>query len=62
MFGGLRLCDPEPYGHTVAAIPGQVFTCSQPATSGELVFMLWLVTKGARPAALDATTLSSSAF
>ena len=39
----------------------KVFTYSQPATLGELVFMLWLVTKGARPPALDATTLSSSA-
>jgi hypothetical protein len=34
---------------------------SQPAVLGEVVFMLWLAIKGARPPALDAASLSSSA-
>src|SRR6267143_5356441 len=33
----------------------KVFTFTQPAVFGELAFMLWLVIKGARPPALDAT-------
>jgi hypothetical protein len=33
----------------------KVFTFSQPALFGELAFMLWLVIKGVKPAALDAT-------
>jgi len=40
---------------------GKVDTYSQPAFFGELAFMLWLVIKGARPPALDATVLSSAA-
>src|SRR6266436_894265 len=32
----------------------KVFTYSQPASFGEVAFMLWLVIKGARPPALDA--------
>ena len=39
----------------------KVFIISQPALFGELAFMLWLVIKGARPPALDATALSSAA-
>jgi len=39
----------------------RIFIISQPALFGELAFMLWLVIKGARPPALDATTLSSAA-
>jgi hypothetical protein len=39
----------------------KVFIISQPALFGELVFMLWLVIKGAKPPALDATALSSAA-
>ena len=39
----------------------KVFTYAQPATLGELVFMLWLVIKGATPPALDATASSSAA-
>jgi hypothetical protein len=39
----------------------EVFTYSQPAFFGEVAFMLWLVIKGARPPALDATALSSAA-
>ena len=39
----------------------KVFTYSQPATLGEVALMLWLVIKGARPPALDATALSSAA-
>jgi Domain of unknown function (DUF4386) len=38
----------------------KVFTYSQPAFFGEVAFMLWLVIKGARPPALDATALSSA--
>jgi hypothetical protein len=40
---------------------GKVFLMSQPALFGELAFMLWLVIKGAKPPALDATALSSAA-
>jgi hypothetical protein len=36
-----------------------VFTYTQPAVFGEVAFMLWLVIKGSRPPALDATALSS---
>jgi Domain of unknown function (DUF4386) len=39
----------------------KVFTYSQPAVFGEIAFMLWLVIKGARPPALDATALSLAA-
>ena len=39
----------------------KVFRFGQPAFFGELVFMLWLVIKGARPRALDATGLSLAA-
>jgi hypothetical protein len=39
---------------------GKVFLFSQPALFGELAFMLWLVIKGAKPPALDATALSSA--
>src|SRR6266446_3117767 len=38
----------------------KVFTYTQPAVLGEMAFMLWLVIKGARPPALDATALSSA--
>src|SRR6266446_2519781 len=38
-----------------------VFTYTQPAVFGELAFMLWLVIKGAKPPALEAAALSSSA-
>jgi hypothetical protein len=37
-----------------------VFTYTQPAVFGELVFMFWLFIKGAKPPALDATASSSS--
>src|SRR5712672_3982261 len=39
----------------------KVFTYTQPATLGELVLMLWLVIKGARPPVPDATASSSAA-
>jgi hypothetical protein len=39
----------------------KVFSYSQPATLGELVFMLWLVIKGAAPPAMAATASSSAA-
>jgi hypothetical protein len=38
----------------------KVFTYSQPALFGELAIMLWLVIKGAKPPALDATGSSSA--
>jgi hypothetical protein len=41
---------------------GKVFTYSQPALFGELAIMLWLVIKGAKPPALDATGSSSAAI
>ena len=37
-----------------------VFTYTQPAVLGELVFMFWLVIKGAKPPALGAAALSSA--
>ncbi len=40
---------------------GKVFAYSQPALFGELALMLWLVIKGAKPPALAAAALSSSA-
>ncbi|MGB2901536.1 MAG: DUF4386 domain-containing protein [Candidatus Acidiferrum sp.] len=39
----------------------KVFTYSQPAAFGEVAFMLWLVIKGAKPPALEATASSSAA-
>ena len=39
----------------------KVFNFSQPALFAELALMLWLVIRGARPPALDATALSSAA-
>jgi hypothetical protein len=39
----------------------KVFSYSQPAFFGELAFMFWLLIKGARPPALDATASSSVA-
>ena len=38
----------------------KMFTYFQPATFGEVVLMLWLVIKGARPPARDATAFSSA--
>jgi hypothetical protein len=39
---------------------GKVDTYSQPAFFGEIALMLWLVIKGAKPPAQDATALSSA--
>src|SRR6266487_2458141 len=39
----------------------KVFTFTQPAFFGELAFMFWLLIKGAKPPALDATASSSAA-
>jgi hypothetical protein len=39
----------------------KVFTFTQPAVFGELAFMFWLVIKGAKPPAPDATASSSAA-
>jgi Domain of unknown function (DUF4386) len=38
----------------------KVFTYCQPATFGEVAFMLWLAIRGAQPPALDAATSSSA--
>jgi len=38
----------------------KVYTFTQPAVFGELAFMFWLLIKGAKPPALDATALSSA--
>ncbi|MFZ0311388.1 MAG: DUF4386 domain-containing protein [Candidatus Korobacteraceae bacterium] len=35
----------------------RVYTLSQPATIGEIVFMFWLLIKGARPPAVDSAAL-----
>jgi hypothetical protein len=51
----LLLGDPEPYGPTVSPYQGKVYTYSQPAFSEEVALMLWLIIKGARPPAVDAT-------
>jgi hypothetical protein len=39
----------------------KVYTYTQPATLGEVAFMLWLVVKGAKPPAPEATDASSAA-
>jgi Domain of unknown function (DUF4386) len=39
----------------------KVFSYSQPAFFGELALMLWLVIKGAKPPALDATASAAAA-
>src|SRR5580704_1553619 len=38
----------------------KVNACSQPAFFGEIVFMLWLLIKGAKPPALEAAALSAA--
>jgi hypothetical protein len=38
----------------------KVYSYSQPAIIGEIAFMLWLLIKGAKPPALDATASSSA--
>ena len=38
-----------------------VSTISEPAFFGEVAFMLWLLIKGAKPPAMEATALSTSA-
>src|SRR5437879_5752359 len=42
-------------------VQDKVYAYSQPAFFGEIAFMLWLVIKGAKPPAPDATALSSPA-
>jgi len=39
----------------------KAYTYTQPAVLGEVAFMFWLLIKGAKPPALDATALSSAA-
>ncbi len=48
-------------GVLLPQVQDKVFAYSQPAVFGEIAFMLWLLIKGARPPALDATALSSAA-
>jgi Domain of unknown function (DUF4386) len=47
-------------GELLPQFQGKVFLYSQPALFGELALMLWLVIKGAKPPALDATALSTA--
>jgi hypothetical protein len=47
-------------GILLPQVQDKVDSYSQPAFFGEIAFMLWLVIKGARPPALDATTSSSA--
>ncbi len=47
-------------GILLPQVQDKVDTYTQPAVFGELAFMLWLVIKGARPPALDATPSSSA--
>jgi uncharacterized protein DUF4386 len=42
-------------------VQDKVYTFTQPAVFGELAFMFWLLIKGARPPAQDATASSSAA-
>jgi hypothetical protein len=39
----------------------KVYAYSQPAFFGEVAFMLWLLIRGAKPPALDATASSPAA-
>ncbi len=48
-------------GELLPQYQSKVFIISQPALFGELALMLWLVIKGAKPPALDATGSSSAA-
>jgi hypothetical protein len=48
-------------GVLLPQVQDKVDTYSQPAFFGELAFMFWLVIKGARPPALDATASSPAA-
>jgi hypothetical protein len=48
-------------GILLPQVQDKVDTYSQPALFGEIALMLWLVIKGARPPALDATVASSAA-
>jgi hypothetical protein len=60
-FGGFAYVILSLTGILLPQYQDKVFTYSQPATLGEVALMLWLVIKGARPPALDATALSSAA-
>jgi len=48
-------------GILLPQVQDKVDTYTQPAVFGELAFMLWLLIKGAKPPALDATASSSAA-
>ncbi len=60
-FGGFAYVILSLTGILLPQYQDKVFTYSQPATLGEVALMLWLAIKGARPPALDATALSSTA-
>jgi hypothetical protein len=47
-------------GILLPQVQDKVYTFTQPAVFGEIVFMLWLIIKGARPPALDAKASSSA--
>jgi hypothetical protein len=59
-FGGFANVLLSLTGILSPAYHAKVFTWSQPALFGEVVFMLWLIIKGARPPAPAASQLSSS--
>ena len=52
---------PSLTGVLLPQVQDKVDTYSQPAFFGEIALMLWLVIKGARPPALDATASSPAA-
>jgi hypothetical protein len=60
-FGGFAYVILSLTGVLMPQYQDKVFTYSQPAFFGEVALMLWLVIKGARPPALDATASSTSA-
>jgi hypothetical protein len=49
-------------GILLPQVQDKVFTFTQPAVFGELAFMFWLLIKGTKPPALDATAASSAAI
>src|SRR3979490_1687007 len=61
-IGGLAYVILSLTGILLPQYEGKVFTYSQPATLGELAFMLWLIIKGARPPVLNPAAPSSSAM
>ncbi len=59
-IGGFAYVSLSLTGELLPLYQDKVFTISQPAFFGELALMLWLIIKGAKPPALDATASSSA--